>query len=819
MNQSKDKSPAVRIATLASAVALALGTPPAIAQDALPGRAEEIAISRQPLGDVLIALSSRYGVTILAEEALVAGQMVETINGSFTLQEALDIALGNSRLKANRTQPGTYIIVAIEPTESNLARSEMEEVVVLGSRYYTPITNLTRSPADLQEIPNSLTIINSSVIQDQILSLPDEVLKNVAGYQDTPGGGGAIAHNFSISLRGVRDGLIPSIIRENGLSGGVNYQPDPYSIDRVEVIKGPAAIAGGGAPVGGLVNRVLKTANNSNDKEAFVGGDSFGQLRAGTDINHVLSEEHGVYGRLVVSAIDGDLPNKRTEYNSIQVTPSLLFDNGGRTTLLLQGNYFQNGGVPFGGISTNNNLNDFDSLGLEPDFNWIFDTDDADLDQRHYSAQADLTHEFLDGLSLTVRAATSRGDASEIFVYSYNYAPGIQENGDAYIYAAYFENNTDRVAADVFLRKDFELGSGDGSSVVTGIDYVRQSQYRFENYVYLGTDNLFAPENFFEVPDNIETVDPIFVADLTGEQVGAYIQAVLRPTEDLTIIGGLRYDDFKQESARELTFVVDSETTRTASSGSHTATTWRLGASYDIGYDTMVYASYSRSFLNNAFQFALDNSGPEPSIELLSPERGEQFEVGIKSSLFDGGLFLTAAVYDLERSEVATTDPNNRNFSIAGFEESIEGLELEVSGEVMPGFDLVAAYTLIDGEVTDDADPNEQFEGTPITWLSRHQLSLFGTYEFQSGPLEGLGIGGRVFYRSGIPWSNDGQRQETDSYTTIDLTVYYENLFAGVDVRFYLENATDEFYVANPVRNFAFIGYERNLRVTFTKKF
>ncbi|MEM8982682.1 MAG: TonB-dependent receptor [Pseudomonadota bacterium] len=819
MKQTKGRTSTHGVTSVASAVALALAAPTAIAQDAVLSRSEEIAITRQPLGDVLIALSTRYGVTIMAEESLVAGKVVETLTGSFTVEEALEAALRDSGLTANRTQPKTYVIVAETSAQQSTASNAVDEILVVGSRYFTPITNLTRSPADLQEIPNSLTIINSSVIQDQLLVLFDDTLKNVAGYQDTPGGGGEIAHNFSISLRGVRDSLIPSIIRENSLSGGVNYQPDPYTIDRVEVIKGPAAIAGGGAPVGGLVNRVLKTANTSDDKEFFFGADSFGQFRAGIDVNHALNDEGGIYGRLVVGGIDGDLPNDRSEYNSIQVTPSVLFDNGGSTTLLLQANYIQSGGVPFGGVPVNSNLNDFESLGLDRRFNWNFDTEDADLDQRHYSVQADVVHKFLDDLSLTVRATTSKGDGSQVFVYSYNYAPGVQENGDTYIYAGFFENNTDRVAADVFLRKDFDFGSGSGSSVVAGVDFVRQSQYRFENYAYLGVDNLFAPQNFYDVPDNIREIDPTFVADLTGEQIGAYVQAVLRPTEDLTVIGGLRYDDFSQESATEQTFVLDPENTATASSGSDGAKTWRLGASYDIGFDTMIYASYSRSFLNNAFQFTLDTSGPEPSVELLSPMRGEQYEIGFKSSLFDGGLFVTGAVYDLVRSNVATTDPNNRIFSIGGLEETIQGLELEASGQIMPGLDIVAAYTLIDGEITEDADPTQQLEGTPIVWLSEHQLSVFATYELQSGPLQGLGFGGRVFYRSEIPWSNGGVALETDAFTTIDLTVTYDDLFAGFDVRLYLENATDEFYVANPIRNFAVFGYERNVRVTFTKAF
>lgn len=340
---------------------------------------------------------------------------------------------------------------------------------------------------------------------------------------------------------------------------------------------------------------------------------------------------------------------------------------------------------------------------------------------------------------------------------------------------------------------------------------------------------LFDPQAFFEVSDNLrETGATVLEADLTGRQVGAYLQSVLRPTERLTLMGGLRYDDFSQSTDTEEVFVLNPETIITQDSGSDTALTWRFGGSYEVAPNTNVYASYSQSFLNNAFAFGLDESGPEPGVSLLEAEKGRQYEVGFKSSLFEDRLSLTGAVYDILRSNVATADVRNPRFSVAAAEFESRGLELEVAGEIIPGLNVIGAYALADGEIVDDGIPDDltdefgnfigRGEGEPIPYVSRHQLSLFATYEFQSGRFEGLGFGGKIFHRSDIPFFF-ADIAEVDGYTTFDLTVFYNDIFAGTDLRLYVENITDEFYVDTPARNITRFGLGTNARFSLTKRF
>ncbi|MEM9532407.1 MAG: TonB-dependent receptor plug domain-containing protein, partial [Pseudomonadota bacterium] len=316
----------------------------------------QIDLRPQRLKSALNTISETYEVPIIVPGEVLQNLDSPAVSGQLTTDEVLLIILDGSGLKANRSSSGAILISPVKKTIEKVVPepgdaaqpaepTTVEEIVVSGSRYYTPITNLTRSPASLSEISNSLTLISNDVIQDQLLLTLQDILDNVAGYQERQVTS-ALQRNLIIGIRGVTDSRVPSIVRENSLSGGVNYRPDPYSIERVEVIKGPSAISGGGAPVGGLINRILKSAVPESRNEAFFAADSYGQVRGGVDINQPLTEAGNVFGRVVVAGITGDLPYQRTDYESIQVTPSLLFDNGGNTVFSLHGNFFQNGGAP-----------------------------------------------------------------------------------------------------------------------------------------------------------------------------------------------------------------------------------------------------------------------------------------------------------------------------------------------------------------------------------------------------------------------------------------------------------------------------------------
>ena len=122
----------------------------------------------------------------------------------------------------------------------------------------------------------------------------------------------------------------------------------------------------------------------------------------------------------------------------------------------------------------------------------------------------------------------------------------------------------------------------------------------------------------------------------------------------------------------------------------------------------------------------------------FEPEQGEGFEVGVKAEFLDGELLATLAYFDITKQNVATGDPNNPFFSVATGEQQSQGVELDLTGEILPGWNVIASYAYTDAEVTED---NTVPVGNRLFNVPEHSASLWSTYEIQSGDLAGLGFG------------------------------------------------------------------------------
>jgi len=183
-----------------------------------------------------------------------------------------------------------------------------------------------------------------------------------------------------------------------------------------------------------------------------------------------------------------------------------------------------------------------------------------------------------------------------------------------------------------------------------------------------------------------------------------------------------------------------------------------------------LYASYSRSF-----QATSIFSPAEPE-----PERGEQYEVGVKADLSDQ-LSATLAFFDLTRSNLPTPDPDNPGLSIQVGEQRSRGIELNVSGEILPGWNIIAGYAFTDAEITED----NNFEvGNQLNNVPKNAVNLWTTYEIQSGNLQGLGFGLGVFF-TGKRQGDLANTFELPSYTRTDVAVFYnrDNFRAAFNVR------------------------------------
>ncbi|GJD19023.1 hypothetical protein RIVM261_039790 [Rivularia sp. IAM M-261] len=240
------------------------------------------------------------------------------------------------------------------------------------------------------------------------------------------------------------------------------------------------------------------------------------------------------------------------------------------------------------------------------------------------------------------------------------------------------------------------------------------------------------------------------------DQFGIYIQDQVTITENLKLLLGVRFDTFKQDNQNRLTNIEASQSGDSFSP--------RVGIVYQPIPPISLYASYSQSF-NPVIGTAFDGS-------TFQPEQGKQYEIGVKADL-SNRLSATLALYDLTRSNLLTTDTRPGvplGFSIQTGEQQSQGIELNIAGEILPGWNVFAGYAYTDLRVTKD---NLLPIGSSLNGVAKNAASLWTTYEIQKGNLQGLGFGLGLFYvgeRSGFL----DNTYQLPGYLTTDAAIYYK---------------------------------------------
>lgn len=235
---------------------------------------------------------------------------------------------------------------------------------------------------------------------------------------------------------------------------------------------------------------------------------------------------------------------------------------------------------------------------------------------------------------------------------------------------------------------------------------------------------------------------------------GIYIQDQIALFDNLKLLLGGRFDIANQ--TKNAIFPLPAST----ESKQQEVFSPRVGVVYQPIRAISLYASYSQSFVpSQAF-----NSDIIPL-----PERGRQYEVGIKADLSDR-LSATLAFYDLTRTNVSTDDPNRPGFSIQVGEQQSQGIELNLAGEILPGWNIIAGYAYTDAQITKD---NTFAVGNFLNNVPKHSFNVWTTYEIQSGSLKGFGVGGGVFY-TGDRQGDLENTFELPGYFRTDAAIFYK---------------------------------------------
>ncbi|WP_148288833.1 MULTISPECIES: TonB-dependent siderophore receptor [Kamptonema] len=631
-----------------------------------------------------------------------------------------------------------------------------EEInITVTARQATPYlapnaSTATRTDTPIRDVPQSIQVIPQEVIEDQQAIRAEDALRNVSGITFDGGGEG---QGLSIAIRGFSNApVLTNGFREYGAIQGSELLPDTANIERIEVLKGPASILFGEVQPGGVINVVTKLPLSTPFYEGEVQLGNYGFARPRLDISGPLTSDGSLLYRLnAVYEHSEGFRDFDQDIDRVLVAPVITWKISDRTdfTVLLQYSDIQQP-LDFGRIAVGDRL-------LDTPRRRIFGEPDDSTKIQLFTVGYDFEHRFSDNWKFRNAFRYSDRHTEQRFAsfpFTFDEATGIAER-----YYGGFDLDSKNYSLQTNIVGNFATGSVK-HTLLAGVDLNRLDDEGIGRLDF----GLPTPLNVFDpvygsVPrPEFQNIPGFFDQKLEVNRIGVYLQDQIAVLDNLKLLAGIRYDTVEQTIGSLEGFFRSTDVKNTETNDAFTP---RVGIVYQPIPEISLYGSYSRSFLPVTATSA-DGS-------LLAPEEGEGFEFGLKTELFQNRLSATLAYFDITKKNVATTDPNDSFFSIATGEQRSRGVELDLSGEILPGWNIIGGYAYTDAEVTKD---NAIEVGNRLIGVPKHSASMWTTYTIQTGELQGLGFG--------IGFNYVGEREgdldnsfQLDSYFLTDAAIFY----------------------------------------------
>jgi len=652
----------------------------------------------------------------------------------------------------------------------------------------------TKSDTPIVETARSISIETEQDFEEKGAQSLDDALTYSAGVTAEP---------FGFSTRGdfaqVR-GLDAPEYRDNlqYLFGFYNTtRQDIYTLEQVEVLKGPASVLYGAGSPGGIINVVTKRPHGVTEGEVRLDYGSFDRKQIATDINIAIpGAEDKAQFRFVGLLRDADTQIDEVNDDKFVIAPALTLRPADGTEVTILANYSdQNSdtahqflpvtGTLFPSVS-GDEIDPYEYMGA-PEFN-AYDTESFALT---LILEQQLSEAF--SFEAVGRYVDSQADYRQAWIaFRGNGVPRIDANGDGAWTFYLADNRSEQLAVDARLRGEFSTGPID-HEVLVGVQ--AQDVFTDSDTAYLfaaGTLNVFDP-TYAGAP----TVEQVRQFQGNGprnyvDSVGYYISDQMS-WGSLVANAGVRFDD--------VTNSVENGTTQ-----KDDATSLSFGLLWRGPAGISPYVSYAESFEPVVGIDTITN-------QQLKPQEGRQYEAGIKWQPTGINALVTVSAFDIEVSNLP--NPN----SLVGGNSQQEGVS-KVRGFEAEANALIGGLR-IDGNLSylDAEDPN----GLPLTSISDWQASLFALYNFQ-GALDGLSFGGGVRYvggneSNGISAINgDLLTYRVDGRTVGDLSLGYD--FDRFQLRVTARNVTnEEYYSVCLVRGDCFPGEKRSINGSLTVAF
>lgn len=613
------------------------------------------------------------------------------------------------------------------------AEKESATAPVVGYRARNAAT-ATKTDTPLAQTPQSVTVVTRDQMVDQGATTFQEALLYAAGVRSDAYG--LDSRSDSVRVRGSSPDTYLDGLRQNYNWYTSTSPAEPYTLERLEVLRGPSGMLFGAGTVAGVVNMVSKRPLQEAQREVGVQFGSFQRKQLQADLTGPITQDGQWSYRLVAVARDADTQTDYVQNDRRLIAPSLAWRPDGATSLILQGHWQQDRSgstaqfLPWSGTllpNPNGKLPINRFIGEPGDY---YDTDRASIGYL-------FEHRFNDTWTVRQNLRWSRNENRGGYHYAdfFTDAGGFGDDpiNQRLVGRLYGQNitRTRMAAVDTHLQGNLTTGAV-RHQLLLGVDWNRQTEDKTQSEdVYNTPIDAFAPVYGHRVyppmtamPQNVQ------------RQSGLYVQDQMKWGRWI-FIAGLRHD-------RAVNSLAGSADDRTSD------TTKRLGVMYQLAGGWTPYISYAESFS--------PVSGTNAYGQRFKPLEGEQIEVGVKYAPEGSNSQFTAAVYDLKEKNQKVADPTNPNNALQAGQTRNKGLELEYKARVATAFDLTAHYNYI------DADP--LLEGLP-----RHQAAVWGVYRFALGGVRGFSAGAGYRWLSSF---RDGTGPRVPAAGVVDAMLAYD---------------------------------------------
>lgn len=679
--------------------------------------------------------------------------------------------------------------------------SSLKEVVVEGQRddFNTATTALTKLPADLHDVPQSVVVVNKALMQSQGAASLADALRNVAGITLGGAEGGQIGNNINLNGFSARTDIYLDGFRDRG-----QYFRDTFAMEEIEVLMGPSSMLFGRGSTGGIINQVTKKANLKPSTEVSASVTSNGLVRTTADYNHPLSETSAV--RVSVMAQDGAATTRnQSNVQDFGLAASYVTGIGTSTEITLSTLIQHNHDQPDYGLPALN------GHPVNVDRNTAYGLNSDRTDQDVVSLNAGIKHKITPEVTLrnqtqfnyvrTNAVETAPQSIGTVGAGGFTAITGTTALPLSSLFVR--AQSHDRTIRDYSIFNQTEL-TGKGTAfgfkheALVGLE-VGHDGYDVQNFYRNGTCNgvslLDPTAPTAGYADCIPAANPTYsaagssvVSQLGNHQGGSantiatYVGDTLELTPQVKLVGGLRYDRFVAQISNSINTTNSAPAVKSPlipyASQTVNFLSVRSGAIWQPSAAQSYYISYGTSF-NPSLEQLTGTIGQTN----LDPEKNKSYEVGGKWDWAEN-LSLNAAVFQIDKQN-ARSLISTGVYALAG-DVRVKGARAGATGRINKQWQIAAGYTYLDAQVLSGAAGDTAVGKIP-TNTPKHTLTTWTTYDV----MPHWQVGGGATYMS-QRYANPTNTVQVGGYTRWDATLAY--LQPKYDIRFNLFNLTNKMY-------------------------